>query len=52
MSILAEPLFLLSAAVFLAAVLAPVLLRSRKNFSYAMIYDTFLENAVESEGKS
>ena len=48
---MAEPLFLLSAAVVLVAALAPVLLRARKNFAYAVLCNTLFENAVESEGK-
>lgn len=43
MSIVAEPLFLLSAAAVLVAVLAPVLLAPRKAFTYAVLYDGLFE---------
>jgi hypothetical protein len=51
MGIVTEPLFLLSAAAVLVAVLAPVLLASRKNFTYAVLYDGMFEVEAEADGE-
>lgn len=47
-----EPAFLLSFVAVLAAIFVPLLFVSRKNFSYAVIYDALFESAVESEGET
>ena len=39
MSVLLEPLFLLSVVGVLAAIFVPLLFVSRKNFSYRALYD-------------
>lgn len=46
MSILAGPVFLLSAAAVLAAMLLPALLAPRKDFGYAVLYDGLFEVAA------
>ena len=51
MSIVTEPLFLLSFAAVLAAMLAPVLIVSRTNFFYAVLYDGLFEVASEADGE-
>lgn len=48
MSILAGPVFLLSAAAVLAAMLAPVLLAPRKDLNYTVLYDGLFEVAAEA----
>jgi hypothetical protein len=48
MSILAGPVFLLSAAAMVAAMLLPVLLAPRKDFGYTVLYDELFEVAAET----
>jgi hypothetical protein len=50
-SILAGPVFLLSAAAVVAAMLAPVLLAPRKDFGYTVLYDGLFDVAAEIEGE-
>ncbi len=50
LSIMAEPLFLLSFATVLVIMLAIVLLASHRSFSYAVLYDGLFEVASEADG--
>ncbi len=51
MNVLAEPLFVLSTIVVLVAILAPVLLLHRKEFTYVVRYDGLFEIAAEADGE-
>lgn len=51
MSIVAEPLFVLSAAAVLVAIFAPVLLAARKNVTHTVFYDELYEIAPEADGE-
>jgi len=52
MSVLLEPLFLLSVVGVLAAIFVPLLFVSRKNVSYRVLYDALFESAAEPQSET